>query len=93
MKLLLYTELLTLKNKLYHFELSQVDFMYHALLHELSTNRNFILKLVEQTGYHLISLIKSGRIDFSQRIMKRQGNFVLVVPFHPFTRQYVFTPI
>ena len=45
-RLLLYTELLTLHRQLYHFEISQSDSMFYVLLHELSTDRTFKLRLV-----------------------------------------------
>lgn len=92
-RLLLYTELLTLRRQLYHLEISQCDSMYYVLLHELATDRTFKLRLVEQTGSHLISLIKNSRINFSTQLIKRHGTFVLSIPFHPFTRNFTFWPL
>lgn len=92
-RLLLYTELLTLRRQLYHFELSQCDCMYYVLLHELATDKTFKLRLVEQTGLHLVQLIKNNRINFSNQVVKRRGMFVLCVPFHPFVRHFTFWPL
>lgn len=63
------------------------------LLHELATDRSFKLRLIEQTGVHLISLIKNNRINFSNQLTKRRGVFVLSIPFHPFMRHFTFWPL
>lgn len=89
-RLLLYTELVTLNKQLHHLEISQADAMYYVLLHNLTYDRCYKLRLVEPTGEHLISLIRKNQIRFSDRIHQRNGVYVLRIPFHPFVRSYTF---
>jgi len=85
--------LVPLRKQLYHLELSQSDSIFYVLLHELATDRSFKLRLVEQTGVHLLSLVRNNRISFSNQLAKRHGTFVLSIPFHPFVRQFTFWPL
>lgn len=89
-RLLIYTELVTLNKQLHHVEVSQNGTMYYVLLHNLTFDRLYKLRLVEATGEHLVSLIEGNRMRFADRIHKRNGTYILSIPFYPFIRNYTF---